>query len=187
MPRKLTRQIWLAVLCSAIFSVSNLNGQDIPGRKAPSVTVVDPGITTAVRGKATNIDLFFRISQGFHVNSNKPRSEYLIPTTLRLTAPTDIVIGVLNYPAGIEKSFPFAPNDKMSVYGSQFVISFAIRPLATVIPGKYAVHGVLKYQACDDATCYPPKQVPVNFLVKVAKSTTESVGRNPGQSPRIHR
>ncbi|HEY6182977.1 MAG TPA: protein-disulfide reductase DsbD domain-containing protein [Terriglobales bacterium] len=187
MPRKLTRQIWLAVLCSAIFSVSNLNGQDIPGRKAPSVTVVDPGITTAVRGKATNIDLFFRISQGFHVNSNKPRSEYLIPTTLRLTAPTDIVIGVINYPAGIEKSFPFAPNDKMSVYGSQFVISFAIRPLATVIPGKYAVHGVLKYQACDDATCYPPKQVPVNFLVKVAKSTTESQGRNPAQSPHIHR
>src|ERR1041385_5932586 len=103
MPRKLTRQIWLAVLCSAIFSVSNLNGQDIPGRKAPSVTVVDPGITTAVRGKATNIDLFFRISQGFHVNSNKPRSEYLIPTTLRLTAPTDIVIGVINYPARSEE------------------------------------------------------------------------------------
>lgn len=187
MLRKLRQQVWLVVLCSAIFSVSKLNAQDLPGRKPPSVTVVDPGITTAIRGKATNIDLFFRISQGFHVNSNKPRSEYLIPTTLRLTAPTDIVIGVINYPAGVEKSFPFAPNDKMSVYGSQFVISFAIRPLATVIPGKYAVHGVLKYQACDDATCYPPKQVPVNFLVKVSKSTTESSGRNPAQSPHIHR
>jgi len=150
MPGKLMRRVWLAVLCSAIFSVFRLHAQDIPGRKAPTVTVADPGITTAVRGKATNIDLFFRITPGFHVNSSKPRSEYLIPTTLRLTAPTDIVIGVISYPAGIEKSFPFAPNDKMSVYGSQFVINFAIRPLATVIPGKYAVHGVLKYQACDD-------------------------------------
>ena len=69
--------------------------------------MVDPGITTAIRGKAANIDLFFRVSPGFHVNSNKPHSEFLIPTTLRLTAPTDIVIGVVNYPAGIERSFPF--------------------------------------------------------------------------------
>ncbi len=186
MLRKLTQQVGLVVLCSAISGLLNLNAQDIPGRKAPSVTVVDPGITTAIRGKATNIDLFFRVSPGFHVNSNKPRSEYLIPTTLRLTAPTDVVIGVINYPAGVEKSFPFAPDDKMSVYGSQFVINFAIRPLATVVPGKYAVHGALKYQACDDATCYPPKQIPVNFLVRVAKSTTESKGRNPAQSPHIH-
>ena len=186
MPRKPMRQVWLAVLCSAIFSASGLNAQDIPGRKAPSVTMVDPGIITAPRGKAANIDLFFRVSSGFHVNSNKPRSEYLIPTTLRVTAPTDVVIGVVNYPAGIEKSFPFAPNEKMSVYGSQFVINFAIRPLATVIPGKYAIHGVLKYQACDDATCYPPKQIPVNLLIRVTKSTTESKGRNPGQSPHIH-
>src|SRR5215467_444783 len=167
MPRKLTQQVWLVVLCSAICSVLNLHAQDIPGRKAPSVTMVDPGLVSAPRGKAANIDLFFRVSPGFHVNSNKPRSEYLIPTTLRVTAPTDVFIGVINYPAGIEKSFPFAPNDKMSVYGSQFAINFAIRPLASVIPGKYAVHGVLKYQACDDATCYPPKQIPVNFLVKI--------------------
>ena len=187
MPRKLTQLVWLVVFCSAIFGISNLNAQDIPGRKAPSINMVDPGITTAIRGKAANIDLFFRVSQGFHVNSNKPRSEYLIPTTLRLTAPTDIVIGVVNYPAGVEKSFPFAPNDKMSVYGSQFVINFAIRPLASVMAGKYAVHGVLKYQACDDATCYPPKQIPVSFLIKVTKSTTESQGRNPAQSPHIHR
>jgi hypothetical protein len=148
---------------------------------------VDPGVTSVVRGKAAGVDLFFRVSPGFHVNSNKPHSEFLIPTTLRLTAPTDIVIGTINYPAGVEKSFPFAPDDKMSVYGSQFAINFAIRPLGNVIPGRYAVHGALKYQACDDATCYPPKQIPVNFLIKVVRSTTESHGRNPAQSPHIHR
>ncbi len=186
MLRKLTRQALLIVLSSAIFSISNLSAQDIPGRKPPSVTMVDPGLTSVVRGKAGNIDLFFRVTPGFHVNSNKPHSEFLIPTTLRLTAPTDIVIGVVNYPAGVERSFPFAPTDKMSVYGSQFVINFAMRPLASVIPGKYAVHGTLKYQACDDATCYPPKQIPVTFLIKVTKGTNEAQTRNPAQSPHSH-
>jgi len=175
------------LLVYSILSISSLNAQELSPRKPPSVTMVDPGVSTVIRGKATNIDLFFRVSPGFHVNSNKPHSEFLIPTTLRLTAPTDIVIGVVNYPAGVERSFPFAPEDKMSVYGTQFAINFAMRPLASVIPGKYAVHGVLKYQACDDATCYPPKQIPVSFLIKVAKSTTESVGRNPAQSPHVHR
>jgi len=149
--------------------------------------MVDPGITSVARGKSGSVDLSFRVSPGFHVNSNKPHSEFLIPTTLRLTAPTDIVIGVFTYPSGQEKSFPFAPDDKMSVYGSQFAVSFAIRPLASVMPGKYAVHGALKYQACDDATCYPPKQIPVSFLVKVVRSTTESQKRNPAQSPHSHR
>jgi len=187
MPTKQTQQTLLVVLCSMLFSVSSLKAQELSARKPPSVTMVDPGLTSVVRGKAGNIDLFFRVTPGFHVNSNKPHSEFLIPTTLRLTAPTDIVIGVVNYPAGIERSFPFAPNDKMSVYGSQFVINFAMRPLASVMPGKYAVHGVLKYQACDDATCYPPKQIPVNFLIKVLKSAAQSEGRNPAQSPHSHR
>ncbi len=167
MPGKLAQHLLPVVVCGMLLGGSQLRAQELHGRKAPSVTLVDPGIAAAVRGKAASVDLLFRVSPGFHVNSNKPHSEFLIPTTLRLTAPTDIVIGVVNYPAGVEKSFPFAPEDKMSVYGSQFAINFAIRPLASVIPGKYAVPGVLKYQACDDSTFYPTKQIPVSFLVKV--------------------
>jgi hypothetical protein len=57
-----------------------------------------------------------------------------------------------------------------------------------VIPGGYAVRGNLKYQACDNATCYPPKLLPVNFLVKVVKGKIESTGaKNPAQSPHAHR
>ena len=176
------------IACTMLSGSVQLTGQDLKPRKPPSVTLVDPGLTSVARGKAAGVDLFFRVSPGFHVNSNKPHSEFLIPTTLRLTAPTDIVIGTINYPAGVEKNFPFAPDDKMSVYGSQFAINFAIRPLGNVMPGRYAVHGALKYQACDDATCYPPKQIPVSFLIKVVRSTTESHGRrNPAQSPHIHR
>ena len=172
--------------CVLVLGITQLAAQDLKPRKAPSVTLVDPGITSVARGKAASVDLFFRVSPGFHVNSNKPHSEFLIPTTLRLTAPTDIVIGTITYPAGVEKSFPFAPDDKMSVYGSQFTVNFAVRPLSSVMPGRYAVHGALKYQACDDATCYPPKQIPVSFLIKVVRSTTESHRRNPAQSPHIH-
>jgi hypothetical protein len=47
------------------------------------------------------------------------------------------------------------------------------------------MHGVLRYQACDNAACYPPKTVPVRFDVKVVKEPTTG-RRNPAQSPHVH-
>jgi len=61
----------------------------------------------------------------------------------------------------------------------------AVHPLRSVVPGKYVMHGVLRYQACDNAACYPPKTVPVSFDVKVGKEPTTG-RRNPAQSPHVH-
>jgi hypothetical protein len=156
-------------------------------RKAPSVTMASPGITTITRGKSAEVELAFRVSSGFHVNSNKPRSELLIPTALKLTAPTDIVIGKVTYPEGKDITFPFAPGEPLSVYSGEFNITVKLRPLVGVMPAKYAVHGQLKYQACDNATCFPPKSLPVDFQVKVIKGATEGYRPNPAQSPHAHR
>jgi Thiol:disulfide interchange protein DsbD, N-terminal len=161
--------------------------QDGFTRKKPSVTMAPPPLTTVVRGTTGSIQLRFRIGSGFHINSSKPKSSYLIPTTLRLDAPTDIVLSDLTYPAGQDASFPFAPDEKINVYSGEFAVGVSIHPLAKVLPGTYAVHGVLKYQACDNAACYPPKKLPVAFDVKVAKATKPRLkAKNPAQSPHIH-
>jgi hypothetical protein len=162
-----------------------LTAQDSPGRKVPSVTMSPAPVTTIRRGTAGNVDLHFRINSGFHINSNTPKSEFLIPTTLKLDTPTDIVVGRITYPPGEETSFPFAPDEKLSVYGGDFTLAVVVRPLAHVIPGTYAFHGNLKYQACDKAACYPPKTLPVSFDVKVAKAPP-APRKNPGQSPHVH-
>ena len=80
--------------------------------------------------EAEPVNLRFRVGPGFHVNSNKPKSEFLIPTVLKLSAPTDIVIGRVTYPAGSEMSFAFAPEDKLSVYTGEFPVVVEVRPLA---------------------------------------------------------
>jgi hypothetical protein len=161
-------------------------GQDIPGKRVPSVNLLTAPLITVTRGKAGTVDLHFRVAGGFHINSNTPKSEFLIPTVLKLTAPTDIVVGKVIYPPGEEMSFPFAPSEKLSVYSGAFILGVVVRPLASVVPGKYAFHGQLKYQACDKAACYPPKQTPVDFEVKVAKGSAAHK-KNPGQSPHVHR
>jgi hypothetical protein len=154
------------------------------GSKVPSVTLSAPAIPSIIRGTPGKAELHFHITPGFHINSNTPSEEYLIPTALRMDAPTDIVVGRIIYPTGQNITLPFAPDLKLNVYSGEFSVLVTVRPLSSVLPGKYALRGRLKYQACDKAACYPPKELPVNFEVKVAKST-HHVRRDPAQSPHI--
>ncbi|MFZ0802386.1 MAG: protein-disulfide reductase DsbD domain-containing protein [Terriglobales bacterium] len=162
-----------------------LSAQEPPGKKIPSITMSPLPLTKVTRGRPNTVELQFHVSSGFHVNSNQPSAEYLIPTVLKLDAPTDIVLGRITYPAGQEMSFSFAPNEKLSVYSGEFDLEVMVRPLASVLPGDYEFHGQLRYQACDNAACYPPKQLPVRFEVKVVKAPPPP-RKNPGQSPHIH-
>ena len=89
---------------------------------------------------------------------------------LKVEATTDIVIGKTSYPAGQDMSFAFAPDEKLNVYTGDFKVDVLVRPLHSVQVGKYVIRGTLKYQACDNSACYPPKQLPVSFDVKIAKA-----------------
>jgi hypothetical protein len=157
-----------------------------PGKKTPSVTLAPIEQVTVTRGSGTPVSFHFRVGPGFHINSNTPKSEFLIPTALKMDAPTDIALTRVSYPPGKDMTFPFAPNEPLNVYTGDFTITMTVRPLHTVQPGKYAIHGDLKYQACDNAACYPPKHLPVDFEVKVLKNAV-APGKNPAQSPHAHR
>ncbi|HKU23385.1 MAG TPA: protein-disulfide reductase DsbD domain-containing protein [Terriglobales bacterium] len=150
----------------------------------PSVEMAPAAVTPMLRGKPSMVELNFRVKQGFHINSNHPNSPYLIPTILKLDAPTDIAIGKMDYPAGRDLTFAFAPDEKLNVYSGDFAVKVTVHPLHTVTPGKYNVRGQLRYQACDDRACYPPRNLPVHFEVQVKKP---AAGARPNrQSPHVH-
>jgi hypothetical protein len=151
--------------------------------KAPSVTVAPVPLVTARRTEKTLVSLNFRVAPGFHINSNMPKSEFLIPTSLKMDLPTDIVLGKIDYPAGQDLSFPFSPDETLNVYSGDFTITVAVHPLKSVSPGKYVMHGTLRYQACDNSQCFPPKTLPVGFDVKVVKEPPAPM-HYPAQSPR---
>jgi hypothetical protein len=172
--------IFVAMIAVAV------SAQDFPpGSRAPSVAYFPPEIKSVYRGHPGVVQLQFRIASGFHINSNQPKQEYLKKTELKLDAPTDIAVMKVAYPAGVDRSFPFDPDDKLNVYSGDFAVDVTVRPLKTVLPAKYAVHGTLKYQACDNAACYPPKQMPISFEIKVSKDPSVK-RRNPPQSPHAH-
>lgn len=149
------------------------------------VAMEPAGIMSIDRGRPGTVQVEFRVARGFHINSNQPKQQYLKKTELKLDAPTDIMIGRITYPPGVDRSFPFAPDEKLNVYSGDFAVDVSVHPLRTVMPARYAIHGFLKYQACDNAACYPPKQLPVSFEIKVVKGAGTHKG-NPAQSPHAH-
>ncbi len=173
-----------SLLALILLAASGLTSAQMPP-KAPIVTMEAVPLLTAQRAKETMVNLNFRVPAGYHINSNMPKSEYLLPTALKMDLPTDIILGKINYPAGEDTSFPFSPDEKLSVYTGDFTIALGVHPLHTVVPGKYVMHGVLRYQGCDNAQGFPPKNEPVSFEVKVVKEPPEHHA-NPAQSPHIH-
>lgn len=159
--------------------------QESFGAPAQAVTVVSAPTATVVQGQPTTVPLVFRVANGYHINSNLPKSEFLIPTVLKVEATTDIVIGKTTYPDGTDMSFAFDPDEKLNVYTGDFTVDVLVRPLHTAQTGKYVIRGTLKYQACDHAACYPPKQLPVSFDIKIAKAPPAPI-KNPAQSPHAH-
>jgi Disulphide bond corrector protein DsbC len=174
----------LAPLSFILLAGASFSSAQTPG-KAPTLTVAPVPLVTTQRTKQTTVEINFRVPPGYHVNSNTPKSEFLIPTTLRIEVPTDIILGKTVYPAGKDMTFPFSPDEKLNVYSGDFTIAVGVHPLRSVVPGKYAMHGTLRYQACDNAACYPPKNLPVSFEVKVVKEPP-APHKNPAQSPHVH-
>ncbi len=172
-------------LASTLLFCAWAGAQDDLGPQGPAVTMAPAPVVTAVQGKPATISLSFRVAKGYHINSNLPKAEFLIPTVLKVEATTDIIIGKTTYPAGQDMSFAFAPDEKLNVYTGDFKVDVLVRPLHTVQPGKYVVRGTLKYQACDNQACYPPKQLPISFDVKIAKAKPAPT-KNPAQSPHAH-
>lgn len=157
--------------------------------QAPSwVTPLPVAKISVASGKPARVQLRFKIADGYHINSNQPGSELLIPTKLQLNPPTDIGVGSITYPKGHNLTLAIAPGEKLNVYTGEFTIAAKVSATRTASPGKYKVHGQLKYQACNDRSCFPPKLAPVEFEVSVLKPTAGSgTAHNPPQSPHVHK
>jgi hypothetical protein len=122
-----------------------------------AVEYLFPEQVTVTAGKASEVELHFRIAQGMHINSHAPKDEFLIPTTFSIPDGLGVRLERVNYPDGKDFTLPLDPQNKLSVYTEEFVLQARIVAEA----GNHLVEAKLRYQACDKSVCLPPKTIPV--------------------------
>lgn len=123
------------------------------------------GKGAVTRGQAARATVVMSIPGSLHVNSNRPGSEYAIPTTLRVTA-TGAKAGGVSYPPGRSRKFSFS-EDSIRVYEGRTTFSFNITVPANFRGNTLRVRATVRYQACTNEVCYPPTSKTVNLTARV--------------------
>ena len=176
----------LFALCVGLLNGALINAQEPPAPRV-FVTALPTSTVSVAPGSHAAVQFTFRVERPYHINSNQPAAEELIPTQLHFSLPAEVAFVKMRYPAGKLMSFPFDPNTKLSVYSGDFVISGLVVAPAQASSGTYTIHGELRYQACDNNACYPPKKLLFTFNVKVGvRGKTAPKARPTATSPHIH-
>jgi hypothetical protein len=136
-------------------------GQSFRGRQTASV--VPPLPVKLEPGKEVVIPIQVRIRSGYHINSDKPAEQYLIPTRLTWNAPTLKLKDVI-YPEAEIVNYAFS-EEPLSVFSDTITIKSAFQVPPNVPSSLTELPGQLRYQACNDKACLPPATLDITVPV----------------------
>ncbi|HXK02065.1 MAG TPA: protein-disulfide reductase DsbD domain-containing protein [Verrucomicrobiae bacterium] len=153
--------------CKALLPLSLLITTAALAQNNGYLTIGEPAKIAGKRGAAVQTKIPVSIREGFHVNSNTPSEEYLIPLKLTWTSTGALEGGSVTYPKPLMEKFDFSDGKPISVFMGNFdlVASFKVAAGAPAGPGIAA--GKLRYQACSNKACYPPKTIDVSVPYQV--------------------
>ena len=118
------------------------------------------------RGRTVQGTIVMDIPSGYHANSNRPLERFLIATQLQVEAPQGIRVGPTVYPRAILRSLKFSKN-KVSVFEGRTTIRFSVTVPKDFKGNSAELKARLKYQACNDDTCFPPQTREVKLWLGV--------------------
>jgi len=131
-----------------------------PGQQN-KLTVTPPEQLVVKRGATITQKLNIEVAPGFHVNSDKPKDEFLIP--LKLTWPIGpLQAKSITYPQPEE--IKVGP-DNLVVFTGKFQIQTEFHVPDQAPTGPASMSGKLRYQACNNQMCFRPASV--DFTVPI--------------------
>lgn len=111
------------------------------------------------------------IEETWHINSNKPNEDFLIPTELTFNESEKFNLIKIVYPKAEDILFSFSDNP-VSVYEGEVYIGGIIKISDDVIPSQIDLIFNFTYQACNDNTCLPPKTITDTLRINIVDNKT---------------
>jgi hypothetical protein len=133
---------------------------------APQLKVESQPTVKVKRGTPATVTLKVALPPGFHANSAKPTDPNLIPLVLKWTG-GPLAGAAITYPKPQMEEYSFTAGKPISVVTGDFSFITKFQVPASAAPGPATETGTVRYQACNDRMCFPPKTVNVNLTVDV--------------------
>ena len=131
-------------------------------------------------GETGLVEIPITIEKGFHIQSNPASQKRLIPTTLKFEVQKEGQDGAsieraskvkfhkVQYPSPIKFRLKGAKED-IDTYEGEIVLKAPFKADGGAAVGKTLFQGKLRYQACNEHTCYFPKTQTFNVPITISK------------------
>lgn len=127
------------------------------------ITVRPAEPVTIKRGTAATETLQFVVQAGFHVNSDKPKDEFIIPLKLTWT-PGLLEAKAIEYPK--PEQIKVGTQDLL-VFTGTFPVKTEFKAPANAPTGPAILTGKIRYQACSSDMCFRPSTLDVKLPVVI--------------------
>ena len=107
------------------------------------------------KGRSVRATVVMDIPHGLHVQSNKPLDKFLVPTKLDVQTPSGMQVGTVSYPRAVMRNLKFSKGS-VAVYEGRATLRFNVTVPANYSGGSGEIKGKLRFQACNDESCFPP-------------------------------
>ncbi|WP_337866125.1 cytochrome c biogenesis protein CcdA [Ignavibacterium sp.] len=118
-------------------------------------------------GSEFKLAVKINVQDTWHINSNKPKEDFLVPTELILSEINGFSIVNTVYPEAKEYKFSFSETP-LAVWEGEFFIGAFVKVTDKVQPGKYRLVFNLDYQACNNQSCLAPTSVSDTIEIEIA-------------------
>lgn len=111
------------------------------------------------------------VAESWHINSDKPYDEYLIPTSLLVPENPNFKLKKVAYPKPHDYKFSFSESP-LSVWEGQVYFGALVEVDSNASPGVYSLIVELEYQACNDMSCQAPTAITDTIKIEVADKSS---------------
>jgi thiol:disulfide interchange protein DsbD len=107
------------------------------------------------KGRIARASVTLEIPSGLHVQSSRPLDKFLVATKLDVETPSGLTAGPISYPRALMRKLKFSKGN-VAVYEGRAVIRFNVTVPANFTGDGGEIKGKLRFQACNDESCFPP-------------------------------
>lgn len=118
-------------------------------------------------GGRVKINFTLKIKTGFHINSEKPGDQSMIPTKVILLPVEGFKLVSVTYPRPFMRKFSFTEKP-IPVFEGAVKLQLHVKVDSGVKPGQYLLPVTVSFQACDNETCLMPQDWSVDLSLKVS-------------------
>jgi len=122
-------------------------------------------------GSEFKVAIILELKDKWHINSNTPTEDFLIPTSVALSLPPSIIATDISYPKGITLSLGFS-DKPLSVYEGVVPIFVTLKASENTTAGLDTIRALVTVQACDDATCLAPSDIDILIPLEYVAADT---------------